>query len=413
MREAIQNIGGKKPKSTFRKWARNTTALGTAAGIFLATPYVLDATASHELSPLPDCPSYSAVAPQDPTQQQAITVEPLSNIQVAQSLYSEPEKKSSFILNGALNSMGDLTKMWLIDNSVQIKAEAVPRDEAQAYDESCADLREPLRDLRIFNPVLYDKSTYPQMKDDPANYLTFQNIAHFKDEASGNIMLAFYEPQSRVLSLQVVGIWHEEGDARMIAGVTENTDRVIPYAFAERFLTEVREQVRSRGLEVSGTSIFAHSMGASGGVLLKGLIETGHANRLVFGQNPKLTLVESFNESLAAQTISEKLGIPMDKLTHNTISARSGGEGTANYIAAEWDTNHPIGERVYSISANGADTHALPDIMIGLLNGNRKLTPYDGQFTASGMNAVTVNVGQFLGKLAKGGRDVREALGIG
>lgn len=378
---------------------QHTTALTTAAGIFFSAPFIADVTDSHSLPPIADCTSYSAPLVDGP----AIT---------SAQMPTDTASRESLIIQSILISAGDQEKMDLVQGHLKLPVKTQPMEGAKAYGDSC-EVRVPLADVAIFDPALYDRSTIATEKNNPDNYLNFKAIASFADPASDSIALAFYEPKSGTLSIQTVGLTPNEGINRVVAVLSENDERAVPLEFAQAFLQEVREQVRGQGLDVRRTEVNSHSMGATAGIAIKGLLESSQANRVVFGGNPSLTIIEGFGESYAAGVVAEELGISQEKLTRNTTTVRSGQEGEANVVAAETNLNHPIGQRVYSISNHGVDTHALPDIAIGLLNGNRKVSPYNGNFSAEGTTSLQVDIAGILGKMVKAGREVRQSVGLG
>lgn len=389
---------GKKPRHPFKTALQNTTAVATAAGVFFGLPIAADVTDSHSLAPLEQCSSYSAPLVDGPAPTSA-------------QMPTDTASRESLIIQSILISAGDPEKMGLIEGHLRLPVEATPAAGGEGYGASCG-IRVPLADIAIFDPARYDRSTIATERNNPDNYLNFQAIASFHDKESDSIALAYYESKSGTLSIQTVGLTPDEGHDRVVAVLSENDERAVPLEFARGFLAEVRDQVRGRGLQVNQTEVYSHSMGATAGVAIKGLLETSQANRIVFGDSPSLTITEGFGESYAAGVVEEALGISRERLTRNTSSVRSGGEGEANIVAAESPLNQPIG-RTYSISTHGVDTHALPDIAIGLLNGNRKLTPYHGDFTASGTTSVQVDMASMLGKVIKAGREGRQAIGLG
>lgn len=378
---------------------------GALAGAAVLSPVAQAATNSYELAPLPDCDPFTA-------QISSHSSDATPAQKAARDLVVAPASPSSIVIQAILLSAGDEEKMREMDNALQVAISTTRNADSTAYQQSCA-LHDELRDISIFNPALYDARTYNKLKDDPANHITFQSLAVYRDADSDTVLRAYYEPTTGTVSIVSAGMAVGEGFERALGVITENTDRVIPYALAEQFVQELQRTILENRLQVNQTAIAAHSMGASGGILLKGMLESTQLNRLVFGASPSLTVIEGFGESLAAQTISQQLDIPMDKLTRNSASLRSLKDGEANMVAREWDTNHPIGERVYAVESVSKDTHALPSMAIGLLNGKNRITPYEGEFRADNGQEILAAGTQFLGKLAKVGRDVRETLGRG
>lgn len=397
--ESTSTDNGKKNRRPFKTFLQNTTALAAGAGVFFGAPILADVTDSHTLPPLEDCPSYSAPLVDGPAATSA-------------QMPTDNASRESLIIQSILIRAGDPQKMGLIEEHLRLPVNVTPAAGGEAYGESCG-IRVPLGDIAIFDPARHDRETIATERDNPDNYLHFQAIASFHDKESDSIALAFFEPQSGTLSIQTVGLTPDEGHDRVVAVLSQNDERAVPMDFARGFLAEVRDQVRGQGLDVRRTEVFSHSMGAQAGVAIKGLLETSAANRLVFGNDPGLTIIEGFGESYAAGVVAESLDISRERLTRNTVTVRSGQQGEANIVAAESDLNQPIGQQVYSLSTHGVDTHALPDIAIGLLNGNRQVSSFDGVFTASGTTSVQVDLGSFLGKAIQAGREARQAIGLG
>lgn len=379
---------------------------GSLVGATALSPVAAAATDSYDLEPLPDCPSFtSQVIEQDATVSDAAQ-------QAAANLVNAPASNSSMVIQAVLVSAGDASKMELMDRALQIDIHTHADAASQAYGEGCAH-RSELRDIRMFNPALYDPATYDELRQDSDNYIEFQALAAYEDPASDNILRAYFEPRSGTLTIAAVGLTPDEGFERVLAVASENTDRVIPYDVADAFINELRRTILENGLTVNRTAIASHSMGTSGGVLVKAMLESSQVNRLLFGKDPSLTLIEGFGESLAAETVSRELDIPLHLITRNSHSLRSLKNGEANIVAHEWEGNHPIGEQVYAVHTAAVDTHALPDMAIGLLNGKREIVPYDGEFRAGTREVLLGDTVQWAAKLAKAGRETREALGLG
>lgn len=395
----------KKPKKIFRR----TAALGTAVGLYFGGPYIDMATDSYTLPPMTPCDSFSApLVDGRPDAAQA-------QQQVMLNLLNEPASRDSLVIQSILASGGKEGRLnGFLDDNIGLRATAQPSEYSQKYDESCG-VRDVLQDIRIFNPLLKSEGTYEAEKNNPDNYLEFKAIANYQDPISANKVVAYYQKETGTLLLAATGRSHDENEDRAIAVATGNLDRIIPYEFMENFLGEVKDRIRQDGLQVNNTAIFGHSLGVSGAILLKGMLETSHANQVVFGKQPTLTLVEGFGESLAAEAVSDRFDIPQEKLVRNSVSVRSGGEGTANIVAHEWSGNDTVGARVYSLTAptNGEDSHGLHGIARGLMNGSRTATPYGGDFSTNGDDLFKGQTLQVLGKVAKIGRDLRQATGIG
>ncbi|MBM3618960.1 MAG: hypothetical protein FJX23_10525 [Alphaproteobacteria bacterium] len=395
----------KKPKKIFRR----TAALGTAVGLYFGGPYIDMATDSYDLPPMTPCDSYSAPLidgrpDAGRAQEQAIL-----------NLFENPGSRDSLVIQSILASGGAEGRLrGFLDNHVGIDAKAALTEQSQAYDESCG-VRGILQDISIFNPLRINAATYDEDRKNPENFLEFKAVANYQDPVSANKVAAYFHEETGTLVLAATGRSHDENADRAIAVATGNLERLMPYEFMDNFLGEVKDRIRQDGLKVNNTTIFGHSLGVSGAIVLKGMLETSHANQVIFGKQPVLTLVEGFGESLAAEAVSEKFGIPQEKLVRNSISARSGGVSTANIVAAEWDGNHTVGEKVYSLTAPGGeeDTHGLHGITRGLMNGSRTSTLYSGDFSTSGSDLFKGQTLQVAGKLAKIGRDLRQATGLG
>lgn len=378
---------------------------GALVGATALSPVVAAATDSYDLAPLPDCEPFSvSVQAQDAA---SSATQKLGN-----DLVNVPAGNGSVVLQSVLISAGDAAKMEEMDKALPIAIRTAPSTLSVEYENSCG-IRQELRDVTMFNPALYDAPTYASLKDDPSHYVTLQALAAYYDEASDSMLRAYFEPSSGTLTIQSVGMTEGEGYERALAAASGNTDRVIPYELAEDFIRELQQTILENHLSVKQTAIAAHSMGASGGILIKGMLETSQVNRLVFGAQPSLTIIEGFGESQAAETISKERDIPLATLTRNSVSLRSLKDGAANLVAHEWDGNHPIGEQVYAVESVSEDTHALPSMAIGLLRGKNHIVPYDGTFTAKGAEGALAVGGGVLAKLVKAGRDAREGLGIG
>lgn len=384
---------------------KRNLATGTLVSAAAVAPVMAVATDGYDLEPLPDCTPFTA---------QVIEDIPASDItqKTVTDLVDTPASNSSMVIQAVLISAGDESKMKLMDKALQIDITTRPDEQSYDYGDSCG-VRSELRDIRMFNPALYEKSTYEEMRSDRDNYIEFQAIAAYEDPASNNIMRAYFEPQTGTLTIATVGMTPEEGFERPLAAATGNTDRVIPYDVASAFVNELRRTILENKLTVNRTAIASHSMGVSGGVLIKSMLESSHVNELVFGKDPSLTLIEGFGESQALEAVSRELDVPMERITRNSSSLRSLKDGAANLIAHEWEGNTPIGEQVYAVNTTAIDTHALPDMAIGLLNGKREIVPYEGEFRAAGQEEVLANLGQWTGKIIKVVRDAKDTLGLG
>lgn len=397
----------KEPKEDSRKTRRllrRTTALSTAVGLYLAAPYIDMATDSYDLPPMPDCGTHSSAILAEHAMP---SVGDAANAAMMHKLANEPASAESLIVQAILNKGGTSGRLKsLLDNELELDVKHAKSAESQAYESSC-DYRGELIDIQIENPLL-------RGAEGEKNYLQFKAIANYDDEPSANKVVAYFEPDSGTLLISTVGLTRYENHDRAIAAITGNTERLVPYEFAEKFIAELRDQVREQGLQVNHTSILSHSLGTAGGVLMKGMLEDSMANKMVFGKNPSLTMVEGFAESLAADDVVEKLGIDHEKLTRNSVSVRSGGDGTANIITTEWGDNQTIGREVYAISCpDNEDNHRMDGIAKGLIDGTRSVEPYEGTFRTEGSELVKGQGAEFVGKLAKLGREIRQQTGLG
>jgi hypothetical protein len=395
-----------KPRKTFRKLMLRGTALGTAVGLYFGAPYIDMATDSYTLPPMADCSPHNSAIVQQET--------PPSEMRDAamQAVLDAPESVGALTIQAILSKGGSSGRMnAMLRDGLGIPVTYDKADESKAYKQSC-EFRGDLLDVSIFNPLLLDGMTQADMENQD-NYIQFHALMNYYDEASANKAVAYYQPDTGTLLISTLGLTHNENNDRAIAAISENTDRLVPYEFAEKFIGELRDQIRAQGLKVNNTSIMSHSLGTAGGVLMKGMLEKFMANQMVFGKKPSLTIVEGFGESLAADAVTAHLDLPREKLTRNTISMRSGDENDANIIAAEWDSNRTIGEKVYAISfPEGQESHRMEDIVRGVVKGERKITRFEGRFHTDGADRLKGEGGQFLGKLAREGRELRQTLGL-
>lgn len=398
-------VFSKKKKDSFsKKWLLRSTALGTAVAMYMGGPYIDMATDSYELPPMTDCAEYSAEIEMERAGSPALQQQAMSEF------LNDPASANTLIMQSILSkggTEGRMNAMVRDTPSLDIQTEKSPN--SADYKNSC-DTRGDLIDIAIYNPLL--KETPPvdgQGHED--DYLHFKAIANFDDPASGNKAVAYYQPDSGTLFIGTVGLTADENHDRAWAAISGNTERLVPYEFADKFIAELRDQLRDQGVKVSNTTIFSHSLGTPGGVLMKAKLEQSMANQVVFGKNPSLTIVEGFGESLAAEAVIEETGISSDKLTRNTVSVRSGGKGTANMIATEWHSNQTIGREVYSISSpDGTAAHELGNIVDGLVKGSRKVSPTDEKFTTVREEMLKGRGIEVLGKLAKAGREFRQTI---
>lgn len=395
----------KRPKKIFRR----TAALGTAVGLYFGGPYIDMATDSYDLPPMTPCDSYSAPLidgrpDAGQAQEQAIL-----------NLFDNPGGRDSLVIQSIIASGGAEGRLsGFLNNNVGLDAQVALSEQSQGYDDSCG-VRGILQDISIFNPVRMNAATYETDRQNPENFLEFKALANYQDPVSANKVVAYYHQETGTLLLAATGRSHNENADRAIAVATGNIDRLVPYEFMENFLGEVKDRLREDGLKVKNTTIFGHSLGVSGALVLKGMMESSHANQVMFGKQPVLTLIEGFGEGIAAEAVSDKFEISQEKLVRNSVSVRSGGVSTANIVAAEWDGNHTVGEKVYSLTAPGGeeDTHGLHGITRGLMNGSRTSTAYGGDFSTSGADLFKGQTLEVAGKLAKIGRDLRQATGLG
>lgn len=396
-----------KPRRTFRKLMLRGTALGAAVGLYLGAPYIDMATDSYTLPPMPDCASHSSsilTDAIDATAQHDAAIDALLN---------QPESEAALVMQAVLSKGGTAGRMnAMLDDDLGIPVNVERAEASKAYADSC-ETRGILQDVAIYNPLMLEGMT-PADAENPDHYIQFRAVMNYHDKASANKAVAYYQPDSGTLLISTLGLTQDENNDRALAAATGNTERLVPYEFAEKFIAELRDQIRAQGLKVENTAIMTHSLGTAGGVLMKGMLENSMANKMVFGKHPSLTMVEGFGESLAAEAVQARLDIPRDKLTRNTISVRSGNDGDANIIAAEWDGNHTIGEKVYAITApEGQETHRMEDIMRGVIKGERKIIRYEGTFRTDGMDRLKGEGAEILGKLARTGRDFRQSVGLG
>lgn len=395
-----------KPRKTFRKLMLRGTALGTAVGLYFGAPYIDMATDSYTLPPMADCSPHNSAIVQQET--------PPSEMRDAamQAVLDAPESVEALTIQAILSKGGSSGRMnAMLNDELGIPVTYEKSAESADYKQSC-ETRGDLLDVAIFNPLLLGNATQADVEN-AGNYIQFHAVMNYADEASGNKAVAYYQSDTGTLLISTLGLTKYENHDRAIAAITENTDRLVPYEFAEKFIGELRDQIRAQGLKVNNTSIMTHSLGTAGGVLMKGMLEKSMANQMVFGKNPSLTMVEGFGESLAADAVTAHLDLPRDKLTRNSVSMRSGDKDDANIIAAEWDSNRTIGEKVYAISfPEGEESHRMEDILRGVLKGERGISSFEGRFHTDGVDRLKGEGAQFLGKLAREGRELRQTLSL-
>lgn len=392
-----------------KKLLRRTTALGTAVGLYFAAPYIDMATESYDLSPMPDCASHSSVIDAEPNGESEIREEAVDK------MFSDPASIPSVAIQGILQkgSSGPRLEGMMHHQKDTIVIHPQRSPESSDYMNSC-ETRSSLTDIEIYNPLLLEEGNIGKDSQDPADFIEFKALANFSDAPSGNRAVAYYQPDTETLVIGVVGMKHNENYDRPLAVIADNVDRVVPFEFAQKFLDEISTQLRDQKLPVSQTSIITHSLGTPGGITIKGMIETSHAKQVVFGKEPALTMVEGFGEGFAAEAVEDRLGVSHDRLTRNSVTIRTGGDGDSSIPGTEWGFNQTIGKEVYSIDvAEGHNQHDLGRLVKGILNGDHNLQPYDGEFTRGNVDMLKGEGAELLGKLAKLGRNVREGLSIG
>ena len=390
--------------------AAATAAAAAAAveGGAAAAPYLDSATKNYDLPPMDNCSAYNVVLSDDATSPAEI------NQHAIASIFNEPAGKTSVILQSILSKGGTTGRIdHMITQDVGIEINSKINEDSGSYSASC-DYRGPLIDIAIKNPLLIATNGRPYKETQPEDFLHFKAIANLDDAASGNKAVAYYEENSGTLFMGTVGLTADENNDRAWAAITGNTERLVPNEFADNFLGEVTDQIKQQGLEVNNTAIFSHSLGTAGGILLKAKIQDSFANQHIFGKNPQLTIVEGFGESLAAEAIIKDTGLAPQQLTRNTLSIRSGGEGTANIIASEWESNKTIGLNTYSVTApEEENTHRLPEMVKGLINGTRTINPTNELFLPNKWDRIKGEGLELVGEASRVGRNIRNSIGRG
>lgn len=391
-----------------RRVARKVAAAGTVAAVYFGGPYVKMVTDSYELEPMTPCDTYSSQIIREDAPQVEAAVQAMSDI------FDKPASVNTLLIQTILDNGGTKGRInQYTGGQAGIEVTAEQSAHSTAYDESC-ETRGILQDVRMFNPVLYNPATYEVDKENPDNYLTFRALANYEDEVSANKAIAYYHEATGTLLIGTVGRTGEENYDRAIATISSNTERAVPFDFMDNFLSEVKDQLRSQQLKVNNTAILGHSLGVIGAVTLKGMIESSHANQVIFGKDPSLTLLEGFGESFAADAVTKRFDLSFDKLTRHSVSIRSGGAGEANIIGSEWGNNQTIGRQVYAVSApEGEESHTIRGIAYGLLDGEREVTPFSGEFSPDLKEKLLGEGAEVLGKLAQAGRVFRQHTGLG
>lgn len=436
LRDAPSAVGSARPKqagSGFKNALLNTVSGTTLAAAALASvPGAVEAidyaTRPMAAPPIATCSNLNTNVfnglyhppPKDRSQVKyydvATSESPApTNNQVVWDMVSQPATVNSVIIQALLNngysqdrardSAGD--QLGVVSRRTGIPVIATKNALSDTYRDSCA-VRSDLINMNILRP-----GSDPS---DPANYIEFKSIMAFEDKGSGSKGVAYYQPDTGVLTLHTTGRTRGENTDRAVAVIAGNTDYAVPFEFAERFMDEVAKQVKAQGLKVTATTLESHSLGANAGIAIKGVLESKHAYKQLFG-DVTFTLLEGFGESQAAEATARHYDLPMDKLVKNTYSIRSGDENTANVIGAETRFNHTIG-KTYQIDFFLTDddrrardiqlgTHDLTVLTQCLSQGYAEIRPFSGKFGSSGDAYWQDKAFEIVGGWAKTVRNVR------